>query len=390
MRYIKKNFCMSLNQTSPYNTHATQKVVSNAAHTNTGTPSGAPMSFPFRGTMSMWAIGMVPRSATPHAANGLPTAHVGLSTSASAQPSPFLHQWGVPASASASAFAPAPRTANQWGVPASASASSRIAPPVLARRGASASASGSASASRVVPRTTTSGTRKQMRAQNTKHDRMRGIRTLRDTLFLQSALTCDSLDASERQTTYVALDHTNMVVCKRNTLARPASLAAITRHIKDYSNVIREAIVAGTALTTHRTLDLTLFRPVLDMPAGQPENGETDKELIRQSYDLIDDAHAKNAAPQTLVLVTGDGNKGNGRENGRVLSFPAVARHALTHGWKVVIYARIGHCNKELVTVSQQNPARCALFYIDTDGHTITPGLDVDEAGNIICTMRRA
>ena len=365
MRYIKKNFCMSLNQTSPYNTHATQKVVSNAAHTNTGTPSGAPMSFPFRGGMSMWASGMVPRSATPHAANGLPTAHVGLSTSANAQPSPFLHQWGASTSASASP---------------------RVAPHVLARRGASASASGSASASRVVPRTTTSGTRKQMRAQNTKHDRMRGIRTLRDTLFLQCALTCDSLDASERQTTCVALDHTNMVVCKRNTLARPASLAAITRHIKDYSNAIREAIVAGTALTTHRNLDLTLFRPVLDMPAGQPENGETDKELIRQSYDLIDDAHAKNAAPQTLVLVTGDGNKGNGR----VLSFPAVARHALTHGWKVVIYARIGHCNKELVTVSQQNPARCALFYIDTDGHTITPGLDVDEAGNIICAMHRA
>lgn len=263
------------------------------------------------------------------------------------------------------------------------------------------------------------GTRKQKRATCSTVEKMRGIRTLRDTLFLQNGLLCDALDSNERYLSYIALDHSNMVTCRRNKAAqqranaaakskgkgkgkgkamakgkgkgkaricqRPASINTIVAHINSFSTAIQEAIVTGSGLTTHKSLDLNLFKPVLDMPPGQKENGEPDKELIRQSYGLVDDGLARGLDPHLLVLCTGDGNNENKKDDrGRRLSFPAVAEYALRHGWRVVIYARVGMCNHKLVNLSKSNPSHCALFYIHPDGKTITPALDVDAAGNII------
>ncbi len=273
------------------------------------------------------------------------------------------------------------------------------------------------------------GTRKQMRTACTTVEKMKGIRTLRDTIFLQNGLLCDSLDSNERYLTYIALDNSNMMTCGRRKKAalqmakatakskskkskdkkrkdkktkgnapiatkgkadiryHPASINSIVAHINGFSTAIQEAIVAGSGLTTHKTLDLNLFKPVLDMPPGQKENGEPDKELIRQSYGLVDDGLARGLDPHLLVLCTGDGNNENKKDDrGRRLSFPAVAEYALRHGWRVVIYARVGMCNHKLVNLSKSNPSHCALFYIHPNGKTITPALDVDTAGNIIDT----
>ncbi len=162
---------------------------------------------------------------------------------------------------------------------------------------------------------------------------------------------------NERRIVYVFVDHSNLTI-----VGIPADMRVLTAHIEQYG-IRRKSFVAGTGLT-HATMPGNSYEIVCNIQPGRPENGLPDIALINRAYDIVDEHERNGIPPETLVLCTGDGNNENGTRNGRRFSFPAVARYAISRGWKVVIYSRNGRCNARLIALANDMPHMVTLFSI--------------------------
>ena len=157
---------------------------------------------------------------------------------------------------------------------------------------------------------------------------------------------------------HVFLDHSNLTVAR---YATPANFATLHAHIEMYGNRVVNYI-AGTGVDRVR-LPGVPYTVLANVRQGSAEHGIPDIALILRAYDTVELHRRHGVAPGVIVLCTGDGNNENRTDRrGRPLSFPAVARHAITEGWKVVIYARDGTCNSRLKRIVDERPDAAALF----------------------------
>ena len=84
------------------------------------------------------------------------------------------------------------------------------------------------------------------------------------------------------------------------------------------------------------------------------------RELLRHKSSLTPAADG-SLVTHTLVLVTGDGNANHGDDN---TSFPECVELALTHGWRVEVYAWELTCSGKYKELAKRN-SNLSLFYLD-------------------------
>ncbi|KNC72205.1 hypothetical protein SARC_15243, partial [Sphaeroforma arctica JP610] len=74
-----------------------------------------------------------------------------------------------------------------------------------------------------------------------------------------------------------------------------------------------------------------------------------------------------NQSPQTLVIVSGDGNPNNGGT-----TFPWCCEEALKRKWKVEVYAYAMSCSSEYARLRKRYPQLMTITYLDDFQHVIS------------------